>query len=236
MWIRAMGLLLPFGAVACGGAVTSSGAPADAGADEPFGTDGGPATDAAGATDATPDAARAPGCLPSLPQAGSSCTPASAPGGGLLLCEYGSRPHCTSVAYCATSSPGTGSTWQIVPPDPSCNGNPSSCPASFGTAPGQACPSSETCTYAEGRCQCIGCLTDAGTQGTEWTCGAWQTPTGCPEPAPLLGTACSTEGQQCGYGPVCCGPSNLGYAMICQDGYWTVVAGGCDCLQPLCGR
>jgi hypothetical protein len=235
MPIRAIALLVLCSAVACGGAVTSAGGLADAGADAAPGTEGGTLVDASSPSDAAADAQRAPGCPSSLPQAGSPCTPTSPPGGGQLLCEYAGQPHCTTLAYCAGAGPGSGFTWQITGPDPSCGGNPSSCPAAFGAAPGQACPSSETCTYAQGRCECINCVTDAGAQSTGWTCAAWQTPAGCPEPAPLLGTACSTEGQQCNYGPVCCGPSGLGYPMVCQGGYWTVVGGGCDCAEPLCG-
>src|SRR5262249_10829416 len=46
--------------------------------------------------------------------------------------------------------------------------------------------------------QCIGCVTDAGAQSTEWRCADWRTPAGCPER--LLATACPSQGEECDYG------------------------------------
>jgi hypothetical protein len=41
--------------------------------------------------------------------------------------------------------------------------------------------------------------------------------------------------QLCDYGPSCCGPAYIGNVMICQAGYWQIVANGCDCAEAVCG-
>jgi hypothetical protein len=100
---------------------------------------------------------------------------------------------------------------------------------------GSACPVTGSCTYPEGRCTCIVCPTDAGTQGTEWECARWETPAGCPEPRPSLGSACPQEGQECEYGPICCASVDIGPDMVCTDGTWQAHAGGCACVGLVCG-
>lgn len=191
----------------------------------------------AGCSGSPARSSRAPDCPASLPQAGSTCTPDLPPRGGVWLCEYGSDPHCTTVAQCSATSASGPYQWTLTEPDPSCAGNPPACPASFGAlANGAACPGAQSCTYPEGRCSCAPCASGAGGQGTEWECEAWQTPAGCPEPRPLLGTACDTEGQECGYGAACCGSVSTEPAMVCNGGYWSVVPVGCDCAATLCGH
>jgi hypothetical protein len=58
-------------------------------------------------------------------------------------------------------------------------------------------------------------IPDGGGPAYTWIC---VTPmSGCPEPRPHLGSACSTEGLYCDYGS--CTFSD-GAAQTCMDGYW----------------
>jgi hypothetical protein len=220
----------------------------DAGAlDEPRGEAG---TEAA--------AVYAGGCPPTLPPEGAPCSTSSA-------CEYpfGANPLCTILAYCplvamtpvgdgqasagsADGDGGPGRFWRhSTPSDPSCAPTPAACPASFGAlASGSACPVNAICTYPEGRCNCIPCtppdggVSDAGAAdaSTQWVCEAWMTPAGCPEPRPLLGTACSNEGQECDYGEGCGSPVDLPDPMGCRGGVWVDTRGGCGAGAPgVCG-
>jgi hypothetical protein len=173
------------------------------------------------------------GCPASEPASGSTCMPGGQPASG---CEYGTDPHCTVIASCSAPGPGGPFTWQLTGPDPSCAGNPQQCPASYGMPiNGAACPLMGTCSYPEGRCTCAPCFGDGG-RSTEWECATWQTPAGCPEPRPLLGTACSQPGQACNYGQGCCSPVDTGPDLYCQNGIWTAMGVGCDCAQPICGH
>ena len=140
------------------------------------GLDAGAGTaDATGPRDGGPaDASyRAPGCPLVAPHQGDPCTPAAAPSFGQRWpCEYGDDPHCATVAICFDSSAGT-STWQISPPNPACNPNPTCCPSSFDPATGPlydpappstptTCPFQGSCTYPEGRCACLPCTVGGG--------------------------------------------------------------------------
>lgn len=171
----------------------------------------------------------APWCPQTLPEAGAPCQPTrlSTPS-VYAACEYGDNPHCTSVAMCASHDDGKTFLWGVNSPDPSCAGNGPSCPAELhaGTA---GCPVSATCTYATGRCFCIACVSSSGPcgsnqcvdqdGGTQWSCDAWQQPSGCPTPRPLLGTSCNAAGQMCGGFP--------DPVMQCAEGYWVVPIEGC---------
>jgi hypothetical protein len=129
-----------------------------------------------------------------------------------------------------------------MPPDPSCSGNLPGCPTEFDSGAGGACPVQGTCAYPEGRCTCglcnigsvcndtCGPTIDAGADATpvDWQCEAWPAVTcGCPNPRPLLGTPCATEGQQCGPFPCFCDPVNVGPGMLCTGGFWGDIPGGC---------
>jgi hypothetical protein len=219
-FVAAFLTLLPM--AGCSGAVVS------------VSNDGGGTPDGSGSPDASADTSTdASGgvCPTSEPADGSACTP-----NGFLRCEYGSDPHCTTIAECSGPGPNGPFTWHLTPPDPSCAGNPPQCPATYGTpANGAACPYQGTCSYPDGRCECVVCTGDGG-QGHEWACDTYRMPAGCPEPRPALGTACTQEGQDCAYGPACCAIVDVGPDMVCRNGVWTTVPIGCDCAANLCGK
>lgn len=43
----------------------------------------------------------------------------------------------------------------------------------------------------------------------------------------MLGTACQTEGQRCGTISCFCDPIAIDPGIVCMDGYWTIIGGGC---------
>ncbi|HTQ46372.1 MAG TPA: hypothetical protein VMI75_26630, partial [Polyangiaceae bacterium] len=59
--------------------------------------------------------------------------------------------------------------------------------------------------------------------GTQWNCFPWDEPPGCPDPRPLLGTACTNVEA----GTLCGGYSEQ--SMVCAGGYWgiAIINGGC---------
>jgi hypothetical protein len=174
----------------------------------------------------------APGCPSTIPADGSSCN-----AGFGLTCEYGADPHCTTMATCASENSNGTFVWFVTTSDASCAGNPPACAATFADVPaGQACPVDDTCTYPEGRCACDSCATSDPNIGTQWKCQTWDTPAGCPEPRPLLGTACGSEGQDCAYGGSCCSDVNVGPDMLCQSGYWVENGDPCECGVEMCGQ
>ena len=168
---------------------------------------------------------RAPWCPEIVPEAGSPCTtvpPPSTAADDITACEYGSDPHCTTLAECG------GGRWVLSAPVSSCSGNPASCPATPDAGSADMCPLNDNCTYPDGRCACISCIaTVCGPRcvdqeaGTQWYCRPWDPFPGCPNPRPLLGTACSDvdAGQYCG--------DNWGETMVCVGGYWWIPSGGC---------
>jgi hypothetical protein len=97
------------------------------------------------------------------------------------------------------------------------------CPATFFTVQqGQACmPDGLDCAYAQGQCDCAprpGPGAPGG--GAVWQCFQ---PTGCPEPRPRLGDACSQPNLTCDYG-ACSG----GIAVQCSaSGYWQAAMEPC---------
>jgi hypothetical protein len=219
----------------CRGTASSSESASDASA----GVSDAAVADAAAVEDAAVvDAigARAPGCPNTVPEAGAPCTAAAPPPGhgsvGWWACEYGSDPHCTTVASCTTDY------WFVTPPDPSCSGNPAGCPAAFDPTAGGTCPVHGSCTYAEGRCACGPCElfggcalnlcgNEAGVDGgSAWQCTPWFEVAPCPVPRPLLGTPCQVDGQQCGRIDCCNFVQNDPW-MVCAGGYWAPGGGGC---------
>ncbi len=224
--------LASFSLAACGGATTDlflTSGPDDGGTVKP----GDAATDSPSIA-LPPPPTYAPGCPLTPPADGSSCN-----AGFGLTCEYGADTHCTTMATCASENSNGTFVWFVTTPDPSCSGNPSSCAPTFAKVHvGGACPLGDSCTYPEGRCGCGSCETNTPNQGTQWQCETWDTPASCPEPRPLLGTACSNDGQACAYGSSCCSTIDIGPAMLCQAGYWVENGSDpCECGSVgLCGQ
>lgn len=204
---------------ACGGSTDSSnqaGSGADSGSrTEQQGNDGG---------------VLAAQCPASPPQTGAACSPAGA------TCEYGGEGNLLSCSTLFTC--GEAGQWLSNARGAECNGtqagNAPACPSSFGAlASGEACPGDlhGTCVYPEGACQCASCFApDAGGAGRLWSCVPWPAPEGCPTPRPRAGSACSSEGQECGYASVC-SSVNLGLPDLrCVGGVWQSQ----EVLQPPC--
>lgn len=206
--LAAAGALLALG---CGGSRESA---QDAGSSDGTSADAPP-----------PPGSRAPWCPETAPKNGDPCTPATPPSGAanITACEYGSNPHCATLAECS------GGTWGIGLPVASCSGNAPSCPAGLDAGDTAMCPVNEDCTYPTGRCGCISCVPSVcgpscadRDSGTEWICQPWLEAPGCPAQRPLLGTACTDfqEGQFCGGGLWDNGE-------VCAGGYWWLPSGGC---------
>jgi hypothetical protein len=229
----AIGLVTALSLAGCGGATTDlflttsddGSAPPNPDASSPHDDAGHP----------TPIPTYAPGCPTSVPADGSPCS-----AGFGFTCEYGADPHCTKIAACASDGQSGTFTWFVTSSDSSCSGNPAECPKSFGAAKNESpCANTDdSCTYSEGRCGCVSCESNESPNGgmQQWVCETWETPTACPEPRPLLGTSCSSEGQECDYGPSCCDEANIGPAMLCTGGYWTDAEVGCECGVELCSE
>ena len=196
-----LSLALPL--VACGGSVT-----------EPSGNDSG-ASDS-GVADAKSDAPAPTVCPTSLPAADSACSREG------LACEYATdpRPGCHVVATC------TGGKWSeppgVCPPLPG-----TTCPPTRAAAAGATCsPLDAYCDYAGLTCRCTNCVfypIERCEGPLTWHCDAPNPDATCPAARPLLGTACSTAGQQCDYG---CEP---GLSRKCEGGVWIKASspGGC---------
>jgi hypothetical protein len=178
-------------------------------------------------------------CPPSPPASGSACTP-----NDISPCEYGSDPHCTTIAYCGNYS----HVWHLDGPDPSCAGNSPQCPTSY-DSPAIACPVeadgttlSITCGYPRGRCLCHGCWPeDGGPMSAQWLCLTYRVPACCPEPRPLLGSPCTSEGQTCEYDYGTCAHEyyglDVGPDMICTRGFWRPWQHGpISCEAQPCGQ
>lgn len=223
-----------------------SGGGQNAPSDDAGGADGALVKDArnldVGVRETASESDHGPACPAAIPTSGAACTrgdppPASTDSSSEVVswvCEYGDDPHCDTYAECISSR---SFAWLVSLPDPSCAGNPPACPAVFGAdaGAGGACPIQGSCTYPEGRCSCTPCSElDAG-EGTVWACAVWETPKGCPEPRPLLGSACASEGLECDYGGSCCAIVDVGPDMLCTGGYWALVAENtCQCPGHFC--
>jgi hypothetical protein len=132
-------------------------------------------------------------------------------------------------------------TWNVTPPSADClsspDKNPGACPKDFAALPtGSACPKqSLSCVYDQGMCGCIPCMGEAGVGSQmEWACDPFPQPQGCPVPRPLIGSACTQEGQSCGYGELCgvvSGPS-----LACRNGRWESQPIAAACAIRQCGK
>jgi hypothetical protein len=135
-----------------------------------------------------------------------------------MQCEYGNNPNpaCNDIESCTSNG------WSDPPPGPACPTG--TCPATYAQVPqGQACtPQGLDCAYPQGQCNCDS-EPESAKQTPVWLCS---TPaTGCPEPRPDIGTACSQSNLSCDYG-ACTG----GIALQCTGGLWQQEATACPAL------
>jgi hypothetical protein len=136
-----------------------------------------------------------------------------------LTCEFGTdpRPACRITSTCAKGA------WSMSLPD--CPPLPSvTCPATREAASGKSCSSDGAyCSYDGLICACTNCTTSpVVTCGGDltWHCEVPSADATCPPATPLLGTACTKDGQTCTYK---CG---AGGARLCQQGAWYEASGG----------
>jgi hypothetical protein len=232
-----------FSLAACGGALAAatSAEPKDAAADEasapappsgslgPIGLTEDAGQEDAGSGSAGPPTCQPPplglrgpflDCPPVLPAGRTPCDSSA-------VCEYGPNAQgaCTTLAECVLAGEDGPLWWRVVPPPSWCGTAGAGCPASFGETPtnGSFCrTTAPICDYAQGRCACEPCAGSSGDAGLGmWQCVKW--PTGgdcCPDPRPLLGSACASEGQRCNYSLACRGLPDMGPAMVCTQGTW----------------
>jgi hypothetical protein len=240
--IAALGALASVGSAACGGSVQSTDAQTDGGKNGTTGngTNGGSTGGSGGGTGVSDSAdggtALAASCPPSAPADLASC------GGQVgLACEYGGTGNylrCSTIAECRADG-----VWHVTLPQPSCKGiqadNEAACPSSFGAlSAGIACPAGlqGSCAYPEGVCECATCSSPDGT-GKGWSCARWLEPQGCPSPRPHIGSACSTDGQECDYANVCSAVSLELPDIKCVGGVWQPqVIPTPPCAFPSCGQ
>jgi hypothetical protein len=159
------------------------------------------------------------GCPASFPSDGTTCSQTG------LECEYpGTAQFCSRLTSCH----GT-----FTHSDGVCGMPPGGmCPATKAQVMvGQACNAAITCDYPDGRCGCVfpagPVALDGG--GLTWKCTV--APASCPTERPLLGTACSTEGQTCDYGACSLGGNGGMYSAPlvrrCTGGVWVRTAVPC---------
>jgi hypothetical protein len=225
-------LVSPLLLAACGGRIAPSSS------DQ---TKSGESTTASSQT--TKSEVHAAPCVDPVPVDGTLCSTDP------TMCEYGgSDPMslCTTVAFCDGPT-GANSVWHVTPPYTYCVATPSQnqpeCPATFSALPnGAPCPRSldpimhrGACAYPEGFCGCGECVDLSNlNEETQWWCKAFTAaPDGCPDPRPVEGTVCSTEGQTCTYGEMC-DPVMPWFPMVCKNGMWTHRHHGDDCTGPGC--
>lgn len=146
---------------------------------------------------------------------GSSLCPATPPGVGTQCtpfkagekCEYGKNPdpNCNQIFVC------TG-TWVDQSANSVCPSQ-SNCPGQFSDVQvGQECSyNTLSCSYPQAECICTQSVGGLVTQTPQWDCFPAQS--GCPQPRPDIGTACSTPNQSCNYG-ACSG----GVQLTCTSG------------------
>lgn len=189
--------------LACGGG-TSVGTAQDAGGD------GGSGSSSGASSGSSSGIGAGGGCPAGMPTAGSACSPSG------ISCEYGNDPNpaCDSIVTCQGSAG-----WSAPPPGVHCM--PGTCPASYADVPqGMNCsPQGLDCGYPQGQCNCAPRVPLSGPNPV-WQCS---TPaSGCPEPRPREGSACTSPGLTCDYG-ACTG----GVSLECSDGYWRVAVVPC---------
>jgi hypothetical protein len=98
-----------------------------------------------------------------------------------------------------------------TPPPPAPPGPDVACPPSFKQATGACDPRGPTsCTYAEGRCECLRSVPCSGAAQPlgepRWLCVPKRTD-GCPDGTPSPGSPCTKPGKKCSYGT--CGSIEL---------------------------
>ena len=164
-------------------------------------------------------------CPSVLPYVGDPCpTPQ-------LSCEFGgdSFGRCARLMQCSALGK-----WALVAPGDNCHTNPPECPgAPNDLDAGSACPllaPNDLCVYASETCGCTPCATSVSSSSTQWSCEPRSVDSGCPSQRPLIGSACSTQGQSCPWSDCCYGLS-IGPDEHCDDGLWQYSVGG-NCVCP----
>jgi len=153
------------------------------------------------------DAAASKACPGTPPTAGGTCSASK----GMEKCEYGTNPDpsCNQVFACPAGTWVDQTTGTLCP-------SQQSCPSSFASVPvSQDCSNFNTlsCAYPEGECICTQSPNGLISQTPVWACFAAQS--GCPQPRPDIGTACTTQGASCNYG-ACSG----GVQLVCNGQTW----------------
>jgi hypothetical protein len=208
--LRSVEMLVPcflaMGALtfACGG---STGAPG--GGSSSGGSSGGTSSSGGSLSSA---------CPASAPAAGTSCS-------STVSCQYGTDPNllCDTHAICM------GAGWQVTAPASGARcptGTPGSggCPA---TTPTGTCTTEMNCAYPDALCGCSNpdpVVVEGMDAGLQWSCAT--APAGCPNPRPLAGSACATEGQSCAYGDCVTPGGPIGFT--CKIGAWYASLEGCE--------
>ncbi len=169
-------------------------------------TDGGPsdgATFGDVSADVTYDALAKGPCPTSAPIVDASCASIG------LECEYGSSWYvaCDPVYTCTDGGTWSGGATATCVDAGGCPADPDA---------GMTCTSSSVrCDYSDRHCECANqCGGPCCGSGPTWQCHVPATQ-GCPYPRPDIGSACSTEGQQCSYGSCCDGS-----LLSCNGGLW----------------
>ncbi len=150
-------------------------------------------------------------CPASPPTAGTSCTAFK----GMDKCEYGTNPDpsCNQIFACPSGTWMDQSTGTICPSQQNCPGQYSDVQV------GQDCSNNTlSCAYPQGECICTQSPGGLVSQTPVWACF---TPSGCPEPRPDIGTACTTQGTTCNYG-ACSG----GVELVCNGTSWQEALSG----------
>lgn len=165
------------------------------------------------------------------PYTGDSC---SVPEGVVCEYRYGNAwfdfADCREKGFCGVNG------WEYIPEASCQNFDPAyaTCPM---VAPnhGSPCDTAEytsLCEYGSGNyCACTSCLSGECGGSAYWGCVSPYE--GCPSDAPLLGHACSQEGQVCEYGACWLeityaeGADLLSTRRVCQGGIWVEEDLGC---------
>jgi hypothetical protein len=215
--------------VACGASTTSPGGGGDGGGSGSGSSSGSSSSGGSGSGSSSGGSSGGPGsgpCPATAPSGGvTTCNSASLSG---VSCEYGSDPDlsCNALFACTNGVwTNTTSTGSQTCPTPAATG---ACPASYAAAQsaGSCTQSGLACGYPQGRCDCArptGGPPIVGGLATKWLCD--DAPTGCPQPRPHVGAACSaSDPQSCDYG-ACTIPD--GVTLACTSGTWQSTPTAC---------
>ncbi len=144
-----------------------------------------------------------------------------------LICEYGGDPRvlCRPTARCQMGH------WEVLmPAAAACPGFslPGVCPPSAMDAQARMCPAEGLwCGYGGLTCHCTGCVSVPRPQcgmPIQWRCDAPNISPACPDPPPLLGTACLMENLLCAYS---CETHGDRHQRVCLNRVWTLAPAMC---------